>query len=406
MKAAFHYVVRVKLIRYKTKDDIDFIKYEKIFSNENPIVARHEAFIEYQEWINDLYVGIGKSGQYSNDKQARADLQLFITHKDKHQIQINKNKFDIDNSLDYGIGVYFIIDIPYQKDWEEDDDCDKVGDEKLIHGIGISEKYNDPLEISDALNSEILYYENYNYNKGGLERNARFYDWFLGDAEEISFLETPFDWTGLDVKGEETSQEKRLNWFFNELQDLIEEDSYSSSKYVDIIANGEGNGVEFKPTLLYNFKTQKAGIGVKSIIAKAICAFLNSNGGLLFIGLNNDGTAQGLEYDFSLSDKPNAKDFFQNEFDQMIEHFLSFSVMANISARFEKINGKEIFIVSVEPSKHRPIFMNGQNGKEFWIRGQAGNRQPTNERNRQIVDIEELVKYCIEKWGNLIRKTE
>lgn len=29
MKAAFHYAVKVKLIRYETKDDIDFIDYEK-----------------------------------------------------------------------------------------------------------------------------------------------------------------------------------------------------------------------------------------------------------------------------------------------------------------------------------------------------------------------------------------
>ena len=36
MKAAFHYAVKVKLIRYETKDDIGFIDYEKTFENEKP----------------------------------------------------------------------------------------------------------------------------------------------------------------------------------------------------------------------------------------------------------------------------------------------------------------------------------------------------------------------------------
>ena len=201
----------------------------------------------------------------------------------------------------------------------------------------------------------------------------------------------------MDEKGEETSQEKRLNWFFNGMHDLIEKETNSSNRYVDIIANGEGNGVEFKPTLLYNFKTKKPGIGVKSIIAKAICSFLNSNGGLLFIGLNDDGTAQGLEYDFSLSNKPNAKDFFQNEFDQMIEHFLSFSVKSSINGEFIELNDKVIFVVKVEPSKNRPIFLSTideekKKVKQFWVRGNAG--------NRQLTDTEELANYCIARWGN------
>ena len=245
----------------------------------------------------------------------------------------------------------------------------------MLHGIGTTDKYNDPLEISDALHYEIIYYEHYNYDKGGIERTADFYDWFLGDIDKIKFLETPFDWTGLDQKPEKETQTS---------------ESSTSSTIEQIIANGEGNQVEFKPALLYNFKTDKAGISVKGKIATAICAFLNSNGGLLFIGLRDDGTPQGLDRDFSLSNKNNAKDFFQNEFDQMIEHFLSFSVKSNISGQFHELEGKDIFIISVEPSKHRAIFVKGLNGKEFWVRGNAG--------NRQLTDIEELASYCIDRW--------
>jgi len=382
MKAAIHYVVKVKLIRYETKDEINFIDFEKSFENENPIKAREEAFKEYEEWINDLYTGIGRPSGYVSDRQARIDLKRLTTPSEKHNVQVDENMMNFDDSFGYGIAVYLVVDKPYEEDQQE-------GDEYLLHGIGTSYKYNDALEISDALNNEILYYEHYEYDKGNYERRTNFYDWFLGDTEEISFLETPFDWTGLDVKSGDEMAELEFKNFAAEFEKY--ENDKNPNTIEKIVENGEGNQVEFKPALLYNFKTGKAGIGVKGKIATAICAFLNANGGLLFIGLNDDGAPQGLEYDFSLAAGKKPKDFFQNEFDQMIEHFLTFAVKSNITGQFYELGGKDIFIISVEPSKNRAIFVKGQNGKEFWIRGNAG--------NRQLTDIEELANYCIDRWN-------
>src|SRR6185312_15201751 len=99
--AAFHYAVKVKLIRYETKDDIDFIDYEKIFENENPILARQDAFKEYEEWIKDLYLGIGKTDTYVTDKQARIDLQKFTNPSGKQKVQINETEIDFGNSFCY-----------------------------------------------------------------------------------------------------------------------------------------------------------------------------------------------------------------------------------------------------------------------------------------------------------------
>jgi hypothetical protein len=52
---------------------------------------------------------------------------------------------------------------------------------------------------------------------------------------------------------------------------------------------------------------------------------------------------------------------------------------------------KTFLLWLVTPSKRRPIFLKGQNEKEFYVRGEAS--------SRQLTDIEELVNYCIEKWG-------
>lgn len=375
MIAAFHYAVKVKLIRYDTKDDIDFIDYDKVFENENPILARIIAFKEYEEWLKDLYTGIGKAGEYSTDKQARIDLQKFIIPSDKHRVQINENEIDFGNSFDYGIGVYMVMDKPVMEHWEIEDDFDKVGGELLIHGIGTTDKYNDPLEISDALDTEIGLYKYYNYDKGGLERRTNFYDWDLGDTEEIHFLETPFDWTGLDIKPEEETKITE-----QKISETIEQ----------IIANGEGEQVEFKPTLSYHFtlRTWQGKYEVNYKIAKAICAFLNSKGGLLFIGIkenkdNGVAEVQGLDFDFSLSDKANKIDYFKLDFDRVLENFLGFSVKPIVNIELIEVKGKQICIVNVEPSKHKPVFLKTQESKkEFWVRGNAS--------NRLIIDIEEI----------------
>ena len=163
-------------------------------------------------------------------------------------------------------------------------------------------------------------------------------------------------------------------------------------KLINIIENGETSQVEFKPALLYNFLTKKGGIGIKAIIAKTICGFLNTKGGILFIGINDKKKIVGLEKDFSLSDGKDEKDFFRLEFDQMIDHFLSFSVKPNVNGDFQWINEKDIFVVIVEPSKAKPVFLKGQNEKEFYVRGEAS--------TRQLTDIEEIIDYWIERMGN------
>ena len=371
---AFHYKVKINLINFKTKDGVKFITQEKEFRNENPIVARKEAFDEYQEWVNNLYTGVGKHNGYVNDRQARIDLRGFI--KQNHDIEIDNKIYNINNPFEFGIGVYFVIDEPYDAippnsfldnfrkknaDLPELSFDDKIGDEILIHGIGNSFRFNNPLEISYELNTEISYYEHYGYDKENYERHYDFYDADTKEIDKIRILATPFDWSGLDEIPEEEIR--------TEYDDEID-------RLKAIIAEGENNQVEFKPALMYNFTHEKKTESVKYEIARIICSFLNSNGGLLFIGLKDDGSIQeGLEKDFSLSNKPNSKDFFRLEIDSMIHFFLNFSIKPNLSGRFYDIDGKTIFVFGVYPLKTQPCFLNNHGEKEFWVRAFGGSHQ-------------------------------
>ncbi|MBP9150640.1 MAG: putative DNA binding domain-containing protein [Flavobacteriales bacterium] len=382
--AAFHYVVRTKVIKQiKGTGEIDFLEVEKVFENESPIIARNLAFEHYQSYIDVLLKAKGL--EYVSDKQTKVDLATFISPNAVSKIQFENSEVEFSSLFGNGIGVFMIIDFPMP----DDQFTLKEGDELFVHGIGqVSFLSDNPNRMITELQREVEYYEFFKYPINNKVTNVLFcsqHEWEEGyrDDEPATYqiLETPFSWEGLDVP----------YWWEQPAGFEVKRTQLSGKSLDELITGGENHQVEFKPALVYNFSTERGGIGIKGIIAKSINAFLNSDGGFLFIGLNDNGNPQGLSYDYSLSEGKNEKDFFLLEFDNMLKHFLSFSIRNSVSGQFYPYIDKEIFVVTVSPSKRRPIFVNGQNGKEFYVRGEAS--------SRQLTDPEELVNYCLDKWG-------
>ena len=72
----------------------------------------------------------------------------------------------------------------------------------------------------------------------------------------------------------------------------------------DLIAQGEGEFIEFKSTLRWNLKAEKKDKNITHAITKTIAAFLNSDGGILLVGVADDGEVLGLDADrFENEDK-------------------------------------------------------------------------------------------------------
>ena len=388
MKPAFHYIVRAKLIRFITNDKIDFIEFEEAFFDESPIKARNRAFSFYQNYVDVLMES--KNARNYTDRQARETLAPFFDH-----LQLQDSNKD-QQTLKYGMGVFMKIDQPLPDppsvfiDGVEIDFPRRT--EVFIHGIGnIHFDADNPEELlSHYLAEEMEYYKQYNYSTNNQEVEVVFfskYEWMEGYGDDQPgqsiIIKTPFDWSGYD----------QIFWWKDDAA-ASNEESHATHEinWESIASSGESNQVEYKPALLYNFSTGKAGIGVKYIIAKAICAFLNSNGGVLFIGVKDDGKIQGLDYDFSLADGKEVKDFFRLEFDQMLRHFLSFAVKSNVTGKFVEMEGKVVFGVVVTPNNFGPVFLKGRDGnKEFYVRGEAS--------SRRLEDLEEVARYCLNRWG-------
>mgnify|MGYP006266734907 FL=1 len=383
MKGAIHYIVKAKLIRFIKDGEVNFLEFNEKFENSNPILAREEAFRFYQNYIDVLLEG--KNKKYYNDRDARENLNSFIDPETSPKIKIGDELVEFRDSYGNGIGVYFVVDRPMQDDIFDD----KIGDEFLIHGIGKS-VCNDPQSLKDSLNREFKYFQHFGYEIKDYKREVNFYEYDIEEAEINELLDTPFNWTGYDVPyyGESIYDEE------SEIENEKLENVEISKSYKQLIEGGENNQVEFKPCLLYYHDKEKENSGyrmfIRHIIAKVICSFLNSNGGHLFVGVQDDKRLTGLSDDFSLV-RPigkDPKDYFTLEVDKIIrEYFKSFA--SNISGEFTTIDGVEIYVFTVFPSKHRPVFIKGQKGKEFYVR-LMGSCEP-------YTDIEDITAYCIEK---------
>lgn len=81
----------------------------------------------------------------------------------------------------------------------------------------------------------------------------------------------------------------------------IEEQPLAINQIVD---DGESSEVEFKSTLRVNLHTGNKDRRMEMAILKTIAGFLNTNGGILIIGIADNGTPVGIDNDgFENEDK-------------------------------------------------------------------------------------------------------
>jgi len=130
----------------------------------------------------------------------------------------------------------------------------------------------------------------------------------------------------------------------------------------EIIEEGENGYVEFKSTLRLNLYTGKKDKAIENASLKTLAAFMNAEGGILLIGVKDDGTILGLE-----------QDGFANH-DRLLLHLTSL-VKARIGSLYlkflhfsiEKIEDKKVLRINCTPSTI-PVYLNDGNLEHFYTR--------------------------------------
>ena len=71
-----------------------------------------------------------------------------------------------------------------------------------------------------------------------------------------------------------------------------------------VVMNGESEAVEFKSTLRTNLHTGSKDPRMELAVLKTLAGFLNTNGGMLVVGVSDDGSPVGIQADgFENEDK-------------------------------------------------------------------------------------------------------
>jgi schlafen family protein len=141
------------------------------------------------------------------------------------------------------------------------------------------------------------------------------------------------------------------------------EKNRDETKVDEYIAKGEGEFVEFKSTLRWNIHTGKKDPKIEHAALKSIAAFLNSGGGHLFIGINDEGESLNLEMDGF----PNTDKFLLHIWN-LVKQNLGTEAGKFIRTNLHTLNGKMFCHVSCSRSSD-PVFVDQKGFDEvFYIR--------------------------------------
>ena len=140
---------------------------------------------------------------------------------------------------------------------------------------------------------------------------------------------------------------------------------------LSLIHGGESLHLEFKSTMRMNLRSGKVGREIELAWLKGLAAFMNTDGGILLIGVEDDGNILGLEADnFENDDK--CRLHFKNLFNQ------------HLGPEFSKYVNFEIFdlehkqVVAIECERARdPAFLTHRQGESFYIRSGPSNMELT-----------------------------
>jgi hypothetical protein len=404
MNIKCYYVVKARTAFHNSDTgEIEFRARVKKFEDQNPIEARKSAFDFRNEFICGLLtLGLQKTeaeigwNSYTkqieklSDKEIRSLLNPFLEHDNSDQITI-LNKEDGEEEIiewttpDDTISWYskFNSGIWVTLVHNDNDPELKIDGEIVIDKIT---KYEEPVPTPPLwTNLEIEYklFRKNNFEIANFETTTLFFDdeAFIdgGDDEEdcyVSFkhLKTPFDWAGYD----------KINWWEKEsLNKVNTENNKLPITINEAYQNGESHLVEFKPGLI-NWTNSERNIELE--IAQTLCAFLNSKGGYLFIGIaDKEQKVIGVKF------PDNSQDKFLREFTRVKSRYLPPYLVHNINGDFYIIDDKKVFVITVFPS-FDPVFIRKKDDqnklitKEFYVRSDSS--------SRHLYDIEEVVRYC------------
>jgi hypothetical protein len=166
-----------------------------------------------------------------------------------------------------------------------------------------------------------------------------------------------------------------------------ESDSFFNVAPGELVRAGEGQYVEFKASLLWDYREQRVNKELYLPVLKNTAAFMNASGGFVVIGVSDDGEILGLQPDLQAMRKPDA-DGFENTFNNAFNQMIGVEFRQFVDVAFPEIETEMICLLRVRPSDH-PVFLNHKGQESFYIR--AGNAS-------QPLSISQAARYISRRY--------
>jgi len=173
------------------------------------------------------------------------------------------------------------------------------------------------------------------------------------------------------------------------LKELKGQESEEVINYEELIKSGENDYIELKSSMRWDYEQGTVNKLMEHIVAKTISAFMNSEGGKLFIGISDSGEILGIKKDCDTLKNKN-KDGFLLQLTQVINQYLGKEFNQYASIKILKIGDKDVCVVDVINSA-MPVFLKNAGKEEFYIRASASS---------QPMSIREANEYIKTHWDD------
>jgi len=137
----------------------------------------------------------------------------------------------------------------------------------------------------------------------------------------------------------------------------------------ELVKLSESPLLEYKSTFQWDVRQNRKNENLRLSVLKTIAAFLNSEGGTLIIGVEDNGRIFGLAQDLSILSK-GTLDQFEQTIINLVCNCMGASCTQLLKTRFDILEGKDVCSIDVRKS-NKPVFLKSNKGLEFYIR--AGN---------------------------------
>lgn len=234
-----------------------------------------------------------------------------------------------------------------------------------------------------------------NKRKIGAKAPSQYISDFQDENSQINkALQTHFiDLNGFGIESNdyETFLQARAKKIFAELKSRIDlsHKEPANEEVQELILAGESDSVEFKSTLRYDLRSKEVNKKLEYVIAKTIAAFMNSDGGNLFIGVDDNQNMLGLADDISTLSKPDI-DGFELHLIEIIKKFIGAGLISHVKISFPVVEDIRICRIKVSRSS-KPVFTQYEGKEDFFVRSGCSS---------QPLSREDQSAYEKSNWGN------